>query len=373
LFTRFFSYFFLFLLGVSLKEICSGGRFIVNVDQCGDFSLNYSETEQGEGLGQLCNVSTRVFVVGDLKFYAQMLGRNNMSGSWCMWCTMAPHEWKLPSYEDVPIAHREQWTIETLKAAHLKIVREGLKEPQDIRGVTGFPLWDCIPVKHFVYPVLHGEIGLVNDAIDALYDILDQDVEIMSNEEKTARNNFIVAQITLENGRRELLRWKEERQMDIESFEVAKKDAIIALKRRNLSIEERNQIKEDKEYHEQQLKEFKEEKKNLEANVKSKRETLKVASTKYKEIRTKKKKIDRPVRAEVILILEKYEISAAAYHGGDLNGVSARRLMKFSSDIFNEIKAYLLSYQHADRCTDDCIEQVCFMFSSIFSTLNLIT
>ncbi len=85
----------------------------------------------------------------------------------------------------------------------------------------------------------------------------------MSNEEKTARNNFIVAQITLENGRRELLCWKEERQMDIESFEIVKKDAIIALKRRNLSIEEWNQIKEDKEYHEQQLKEFKEEKKIL--------------------------------------------------------------------------------------------------------------
>ncbi len=49
--------------------------------------------------------------------------------------------------------------------------------------------------------------------------------------------------------------------MDIESLEVTKKDATIALKRQNLSIEERNQMKEDKEYHEQQLKEFKVEKK----------------------------------------------------------------------------------------------------------------
>ncbi len=40
----------------------------------------------------------------------------------------------------------------------------------------------------------------------------------------------------------------------------------------------------------------------------------------FKEIRAKKNKMDRPARAEVILILEMYEISAAAYHGGDLNG-----------------------------------------------------
>jgi hypothetical protein len=72
------------------------------------------------------------------------------------------------------------------------------------------------------------------------------------------------------------------------------------------------------------------------------------------------------VCAKVILILERYEILAAAYHGRDLNGMSAHHLIKFSSDIFNAIKAYLLFYQHAYRCTDDCIKQVCFMLSPIF-------
>ena len=83
--------------------------------------------------------------------------------------------------------------------------------------------------------------------------------------------------------------------------------------------------------------------------------------------------MDRPVRAEVMLILERYEISSAAYHGGDLNGVSARRLMKFSTDIFTEIENYLLTYLHDDRCSDDYIKQVCSTYSSILSTLDVVT
>jgi hypothetical protein len=47
--------------------------------------------------------------------------------------------------------------------------------------------------------------------------------------------------------------------------------------------------------------------------------------------------------------------------------------MRFSKDIFKEIKEYLLSYQHDDRCSDEYIEQVCSTYSTIFATLGVIT
>jgi hypothetical protein len=50
--------------------------------------------------------------------------------------------------------------------------------------VVDFPLWEFIEVINYVYPVLHGEIGLVNHALDELYGILDDNVEVMSDEEK---------------------------------------------------------------------------------------------------------------------------------------------------------------------------------------------
>jgi hypothetical protein len=115
------------------------------------------------------------------------------------------------------------------------------------------------------------------------------------------------------------------------------------------------------------------ERKQIEADIKSKRAALKLGKKSYIKIRGKKTKMDRPVRAEVMLILEQYGILAADYHGGDLNGVSARRLMKFSTDIFMEIENYLLTYQHDDRCSNDYIKQVCSTYRSILSTLDVIT
>jgi hypothetical protein len=44
---------------------------------------------------------------------------------------------------------------------------------------------------------------------------------------------------------------------------------------------------------------------------------------KNEEIRAKKKMFDTPVRAQVWQNLEKYEITSATYHGGELNEVFA--------------------------------------------------
>ncbi len=60
-------------------------------------------------------------------------------------------------------------------------------------------MWDFIPVNNYIYPILHGKIGLVNDAIDSFYDILDDNVEIMSDEEKTVRNDCIIAEVSLDS------------------------------------------------------------------------------------------------------------------------------------------------------------------------------
>jgi hypothetical protein len=73
------------LLGVSLNNIGNEGCFIVHVDECNHFQLSFVESEIEGEREQLCNVATHLFVVGDLKLYAQMLECTNMSGNWCIW------------------------------------------------------------------------------------------------------------------------------------------------------------------------------------------------------------------------------------------------------------------------------------------------
>ncbi len=86
--------------------------------------------------------------------------------------------------EYVPLRKPEDWSIEKLKAEKL-LVQDGLlKEPSEICGVVQFPVWDFVEVNYYIYPVLHGEIRLVNDAFDGFYDYVDDTVEVMSDEEK---------------------------------------------------------------------------------------------------------------------------------------------------------------------------------------------
>jgi hypothetical protein len=91
-----------------------------------------------------------MFMVGDLKFHAQMLGRNNMSTSWCMWCQLVPHEWKIQQLEGDVAArqHEGLWTIDALKAHKLRMMQGYIKvsEPKEVCGVVDYPIWDFIDV-----------------------------------------------------------------------------------------------------------------------------------------------------------------------------------------------------------------------------------
>jgi hypothetical protein len=104
-------------IGASLKCMMEEGKyFIVCHTKDEDVKLTLKFSCDGNDDSILCNVPTRHFIVGDLKFYAQMLGRENMTGSWCMWCKMSRKELKSLQYDNA-----DAWTIEKLKLHKLKI------------------------------------------------------------------------------------------------------------------------------------------------------------------------------------------------------------------------------------------------------------
>ena len=65
-------------IGTGARLIVEGGHFSVEKDTNGTLDLSFLPRT---GNNIICNVTSRVLVVGDLKFFAQMLGRENMSGS----------------------------------------------------------------------------------------------------------------------------------------------------------------------------------------------------------------------------------------------------------------------------------------------------
>jgi len=127
-------------IGTGARLIVEGGHFSVEKDTNGTLDLSFLPRT---GNKIICNVTNRVLVVGDL---AQMLGHENMSRSWCMWCRSHPSEWS--SLDKCFSA----WTIEELKTHKDRIVAERLKEPRDICGVVSYPVWDFIEPLHYIFP-----------------------------------------------------------------------------------------------------------------------------------------------------------------------------------------------------------------------------
>ena len=163
-----------------------------------DLSVSFSGDDSS-----ICNVPTRLVLVGDLKFYAQMSGRDGMSSSWCMWCQLHPSEWKkfFERNGDIPAEEQESWTVEKLKEQKGKILRKELKTAKQIKGVVDFPVWDFIKIENYIFPQLHFEIGVVNMVLDNLYSFIEDQVEVLSPEEKVGRNNVIIANVALDEAK----------------------------------------------------------------------------------------------------------------------------------------------------------------------------
>jgi hypothetical protein len=69
-------------------------------------------------------------------------------------------------------------------------------------------------------------------------------------------------------------------------------------------------------------------------------------------------------------ILKEHNISAAAYHGGKLNGFNCHELIQLAKPIFSHFETQLLSITHADRCSDEKIINACNLHHDICTMLD---
>jgi hypothetical protein len=117
----------------------------------------------GNDKNALC-FTTRIFVSGDLAFLSTMLGKENRSGYWCIWCKLFPSEWSVAGH-----AKGELWTLEAIKSIQHQVDTDVLSNiPQNIKGCTELPLLDSVPVSDYIVSVLHILIGMGNILVEVL-------------------------------------------------------------------------------------------------------------------------------------------------------------------------------------------------------------
>jgi hypothetical protein len=138
--------------------------------------------------------------------------------------------------------------ISTLKAHKHNMIQGIIKasEPREARGVIDFPIWDLIDVSEYIYPVLHGEIGLANAVLENFYDLLDDQVEKLSEEEIHQQNATIVADVAFEKSEQQFKDWREVEGANLETHHQEKVMVKNELRRKTITIEWRNELNEEK-------------------------------------------------------------------------------------------------------------------------------
>ena len=142
----------------------------------------------------------RLFITGDLAFYAAVLGKVNMAGKWCTWCDLRPAEWII---NDHPVG--VSWTLEKMKQVRDDIGDGELRNTAKTKkGCVNEPLIDCVEPISYIPPILHIMLGLGNKVLDDFFKWVDAMVENIPVTERNLRNVFTNANSLLSKKTRPL-------------------------------------------------------------------------------------------------------------------------------------------------------------------------
>ena len=138
--------------------------FHIETDEHGLLQCRFSRT------APVGNRSTppkvEVYLTGDLAFQAMALGKESVSGWWCMQCKGS----RLQFLDDCGL-----WTMEELVIRGMEAeTKKG--DPQ--LGVKQKPWWPFIPLSNYMTPFLHCKIGIGNyQMLEKLRNIIDKYIE----------------------------------------------------------------------------------------------------------------------------------------------------------------------------------------------------
>ena len=215
-------------------------------------------------------------------------------------------------------------------------------------------------------------------------------VEPLTADEIQARNMTLLAEIAVEE------KDEEHKTMKEILMSIVQERIVInrSLKERGLETDIRNQLRTRKASILAEEVEARKNRDDCEIQLKLRKAAQKTASAKETEIRKKRGRGEKPLRRGIEdTIFADYNVSMSSYHGGDMEGPSARRLMGDGEKIFPNIAEYIKNHIREERdsqedsaavdsipmqiAEDDEIDAVCkdhgilfVLLDAIFSLLN---
>jgi hypothetical protein len=334
------------------------------------FSLAGKKNENDELLQE---IPFRVFMTGDLAFYAICHGKENSTSHWCPWCMLSHASWQ-------EVGHQlgELWDLDKISdvADHVNATAELTRE----KGVTTMALIWTIEVDRYVCPPLHMLLGAGNTILSDYIGWVDKrdGLERLPQSLLAARANYTEAVTEVQDFKEEQTVWVQLVGPQLAQLRIERNGLVSFVKRATISEEERNGALEQKAVVAQQIKELVQDKKEIDESLRYVRDA---ARAQKKELEAEEKEYPMASRAIRAVIEQDYlkpnGVDRAAHHGGDLTGPSVRNLMSKADLIFGGIKAFLLSKtsvaleaEIVSRCdrTAACLTLFDGLFSSIYKT-----
>jgi len=135
------------------------------------------------------SLKPNMYIVGDLAFYALILGKEGMSGDWCHLCTLPAAEFKDLMKDGDPYTYlfmKQKADEYKVKMAAWKTSGRKTK-PKATCGMKDEPWWTFIPLANFIVPLLHCLIGIGDNIFVKFRDIISESIEYISDNEKDTR------------------------------------------------------------------------------------------------------------------------------------------------------------------------------------------
>jgi hypothetical protein len=366
-------------LNESIKELIDSEALQVIRDENGSvvFRMKKDDRDDPAGLTILSSLPIRVFVTGDLAYFAAILGKVNMAGGWCTWCGLSPREWSPPDHDK-----GELWTLEGMAEVRASISLGVMADTSANRqGCVDVPLRTYVPIFSYIIPILHTEIGIGNRLLKSFLDWVDLRIENVPDVEIEARYDVYESQVSVRlqdeiwedwvnlNGGR-LADLREERAM-INYTKLLRDDDQKLVH----SAAERKEMEVASKERTAQVKPLEKEKKDIVAQLETYKKVFAQRTKDLSKLRQKRHRVNSPIKNGLEKHLAILGIDRAAYHGGDLNGKNVQQMFQESDEIFSKFKEILLAVDEGEgRCSNDEISdmirrysELCTLFDYLFS------
>ncbi len=376
------------------------------------------------------SIQIELYIVGDLAFYALLLGMDGMSPHHCLLCEMKGSDMKdLNGQADM----REYGKMKRLGEAHQRKIASSktATEPKAELGCKDIPWFDFLRTERFIVPLLHCLIG-IGDAILAKFrEEVSEKIEYLTPEEVSIRSHLSQLLINQSEIREKRDDWDGGAEgKELKSLQGKRKRAIACLRKLSPSaiskcaaprsfleevmdfIEEGNDDDNDNDNDNdndetmegdvdlpvaaatvtaanaeisEKISSIKSKVKELDKSINPlaaarKKITnrldknncyIKKAKDKITQFKSGRKMEEDGVETRLFSILKNfYGVKLQAYHGGSLHGKDHQKVMDNADEIFHSFAGVLKeeNKKKGDACVmkDEDIDELCRKYASLY-------